>query len=120
MEENSKRLRERVSFETKMIMEHGGKSHIYMHTYDVSMNGAFVQTPNPLPLGASEKFSLILSFGAKQEKINGLYEVVRLVSKDDIGPESERGPGMGIKFLEFEPGADELLFNVVRYNKSDD
>ena len=116
-QEESKRLRPRVNFETKITLEVGGKDYTYQHTHDVSMNGVFVSTAKPLPVGTAGAFTLTLSVGMRREAIKGLFEVVRVVSLDEGLSDTERGAGMGLKFKELEPESSRLLYNVIRYNQ---
>lgn len=111
------RGRSRVHFETRVTVETGGESHVYQRTHDLSMNGVFVKTVKPLPLGARGRFALTLSAGMKQEVIKGVCEVARVVSLDDGLSESEQGPGMGLKFVELEPESSRMLYMVIRYNQ---
>lgn len=115
--EEGKRVRPRVEFETRITLEHEGESLTYQRTSDVSMNGVFVRTAKPLPIGAKGAFTMTLSVGMRKEDIKGQYEVVRLVSLDEGLSDTERGPGMGLKFLELEPDSSTLLFQVIRHNQ---
>lgn len=111
------RSRSRVHFETKITVEAGGESHVYQRTHDLSMNGVFVKTVKPLPLGTRGRFALTLSAGMRQEIIKGVCEVARVVPLDDGLSESEHGPGMGLKFIELEPESSRMLYMVIRHNQ---
>jgi len=116
-DDKGKRNRARVAFETKIIIETGGESHLYQRTHDVSMNGVFVLTAKPMPIGTKGKFVMTLSVGMRQEDIKGDFEVVRVVSLDEGLSDTERGAGMGLKFTFLEPDSSELLFQVIKYNQ---
>lgn len=113
----SRRYRLRVPFETTITLEHGGKSLTYNRTHDVSMNGVYVRTAQPLPVGIRAAFRMILAVGMRHETIVGECEVARSVSLDDGLSEEEPGPGMGLKFVSLEPESSETLFNIIRYNQ---
>jgi len=115
--ENIKRTHNRVPFTTEIVVANEGKSVVYKRTHDVSMNGVFVSTAKPLPMGARGDFSIVLSAGMHKEKINGLYEVVRVISVDDGLSDPKTGAGMGLKFSELEPESSELLYNLIQYNQ---
>lgn len=116
-EKGAKRIRNRVPFITEIVVHHESKALAYKRTHDVSMNGVFVSTAKPLPMGSKGEFSIILSAGMRKEKINGLYEVVRVISVDDGLSDPKTGPGMGLKFTGLEPESSELLFNLIQYNQ---
>jgi hypothetical protein len=115
--EDIKRTRGRVPFTTEIVVANEGAPVVYKRTHDVSMNGVFVSTAKPLPMGARGEFSIVLSAGMHKEKINGLYEVVRVISVDDGLSDPKNGPGMGLKFSELEPESSELLYNLIQYNQ---
>lgn len=115
--ENIHRTRNRVPFTTQIVVHHEGKALEYKRTHDISMNGVFVSTAKPLPMGVKGEFSIILSAGMRKEKINGLYEVVRIISVDDGLSDPKTGPGMGLKFTGLEPESSELLYNLIQYNQ---
>ncbi len=112
-----KRIRNRVPFTTEIVVNYQDEALTYKRTHDVSMNGVFVSTAKPLPMGVKGEFSIVLSAGMRKEKINGLYEVVRIVSVDDGLSEPKTGPGMGLKFTGLEPESSELLYNLIQYNQ---
>ncbi len=114
--EKKKRLRSRIDFVGLLILTHDGKDIEYTNTHDISMNGVFAMTAKPLPIGTEGRFRFVLSAGMRQETIVGRYEVVRVVGLDDGFTKENPGPGMGLKFLDFEDDSSELLFNVIRYN----
>lgn len=116
-EDNVKRTRNRVPFTTEIVVHHEGKALVYKRTHDVSMNGVFVSTAKPLSMGVKGEFSIILSAGMRKEKINGMYEVVRIISVDDGLSDPKTGPGMGLKFTGLEPESSELLYNLIQYNQ---
>jgi hypothetical protein len=115
--EDTKRIRNRIPFITEIVVTNEGKALAYKRTHDISMNGVFVSTAKPLPMGAKGEFSIVLSAGMRKEKINGLYEVVRVISVDDGLSDPKTGPGMGLKFTGLEPESSELLFNLIQYNQ---
>jgi hypothetical protein len=115
--EEIKRARGRVPFITEIVVTNEGKALVYKRTHDMSMNGVFVSTAKPLPMGSKGEFSIVLSAGMHKEKINGLYEVVRVISVDDGLSDPKTGAGMGLKFAELEPESSELLFNLIQYNQ---
>jgi hypothetical protein len=112
-----KRIRGRVPFTTEIVVNHEGEALLYKRTHDVSMNGVFVSTAKPLPMGTKGEFSIVLSAGMRKEKINGMYEVVRIISVDDGLSDPKTGPGMGLKFTGLEPESSELLYNLIQYNQ---
>ncbi|MBI5813986.1 MAG: PilZ domain-containing protein [Nitrospinae bacterium] len=116
-DEEGKRGRRRVRFLTEIEVESAGKSATYKRTHDVSMNGVFVSTARPLPIGTKGKFTLVLSAGMRKEKISGTYEVVRHVPIDEGLSDPDQGGGMGLKFVEIDPEGSELLFQVIQYNQ---
>jgi hypothetical protein len=118
--EKIKRIRNRVPFITEIVVTNQGAPVVYKRTHDVSMNGVFVSTAKPLPMGAKGEFSIVLSAGMHKEKINGLYEVVRVISVDDGLSDPKNGPGIGLKFSELEPESSELLYNLIQYNQPGD
>jgi hypothetical protein len=81
------------------------------------MNGVYVKSAKPLPLGSVGVFALILGVGMRQERIEGAFEVVRAVNIDDGLSEGEAGPGMAVKFKELTPESSERLFEVIRHNQ---
>ncbi|MBI4667255.1 MAG: PilZ domain-containing protein [Nitrospinae bacterium] len=114
-----RRKRKRIHFITEIVINHGGQITVYKRTHDISMNGVFVSTAKPLPLGSEGDFSLILSVGMRREQINGRFIVARVISMDEGLSEPEQGPGMGLKFTGIDPDASELLYNLVLYNQPD-
>ncbi|VAX15892.1 hypothetical protein MNBD_NITROSPINAE02-1274 [hydrothermal vent metagenome] len=115
--EETNRRRKRVHFETKITLLFEQKEYVFQRTFDVSMNGIFVKTVKPLPMGAIMPFKMTLSVGMRREEVKGRCEVVRIVSLDDGLSDSERGAGMGLSFIEIDPDSSEILYNIVRYNQ---
>ena len=115
--EEGKRIRGRVPFTTEIVVNYHGEALTYKRTHDVSMNGVFVSTAKPLPMGVKGEFSIALSAGMRKEKINGMYEVVRIISVDDGLSDPKTGPGMGLKFTGLEPESSELLYHLIQYNQ---
>ncbi|VAX20849.1 hypothetical protein MNBD_NITROSPINAE01-1035 [hydrothermal vent metagenome] len=118
MKEENERLRARVPFKTKISLELDGDEHEYGRTFDVSMNGVYVSTAKPLPVESTGEFVMTLSVGMRREQVTGRYEIIRVMSMDDGLSDTERGPGMGVKFTMLEPESSELLFNIIRYNQN--
>jgi len=114
---HSHRSRARVPFETTITLEHGGQSLTYNRTHDVSMNGVYVRTAQPLPVGIRAAFRMVLAVGMRHETITGECVVARSISLDDGLSEEEPGPGMGLKFISLDPESSETLFNIIRYNQ---
>ncbi len=111
------RRQKRVHFTTRILLTHQKTVTEYPKTSDISMNGVFVRTVRPLALGSTGRFTLILEAGMRQERIEGDYEVVRVVSVDDGFSDDETGAGMAVKFAAIEPESSLLLYEVVRYNQ---
>ncbi len=115
--DKAERLRKRVPFETSITIEYGGESVTYRQTYDISMNGVFVRTAKPLPVGLKGSFVITLSVGMRNDRIVGRCEVVRSVSIDDGLSEEDPGLGMGLKFIKLEPDSSIMLYQIIRYNQ---
>lgn len=115
--DSSKRERARVHFESSIVLTHDGRELAYQRTHDISMNGVYVLTAKPLPLGLEAGFELTLSVGMRQDVIKGRCEVVRVVSLDDGLSEEAPGPGMGLKFTEIEPDSSVTLYRIIRLNQ---
>jgi len=64
-------------------------------TCDISLGGCFICTSKPLPAKARARFTL----HRKGQSVRGL-SVIRIV---------KARVGMGIEFLDLEPGCDEIL-----------
>jgi len=116
-ENHPPRRHPRVWFNTTVTLDTDGKTYTYDRSSDISMNGVFVKTARPLPLGARARFSLLLSVGMRKEEIKGKCEVVRVVSLDDGLSEDTPGPGMGLKFIFLEDESSALLYQVIRHNQ---
>jgi len=112
-----RRLRKRVPFETTITIEYDDKTVEYKHSYDISMNGVFIRTGQTLPVGTRGSFTMKLSMGMRAEWITGQCEVIRSVSLDDGLSEEDPGPGIGVKFIDLEPESSRKLYHVIRYNQ---
>jgi len=119
-DESGARGRIRVRFITDIDIVHDGNKTNYRRTHDVSMNGVFISTVKPLPIGAKGEFSMHLAFGMRRESIKGKFEVVRVVPIDEGLSDPDQGGGMGIKFVDLDPEGSELLFNVIVYNQPEE
>lgn len=84
---------------------------------NISKSGVFIRTDSPFPISSKVKmvFSLVIDPAEKgsspsilQVKVKG--EVVRHVQGEEQGAS---GPGMGIKFLDLDPQASQLLDEIV-------
>lgn len=116
-EDGSKRERSRVRFEASITLAHGDRELVYNRTHDISMNGVYVLTAKPLPLGTGADFQLTLGVGMRRDVIKGRCEVVRVVSLDDGLSGETPGPGMGLKFTEIEPDSSVTLYRIIRLNQ---
>jgi hypothetical protein len=118
MQDDHERRRPRVHFVTEIILELGGTQHTFLHSHDLSMNGAFIETANPLPIGATGGMNIVLSAGMKHDNLKGRYEVVRVVPIDEgLSSSTEHGSGMGIKFVDLEDESATTLFKLIEYNQ---
>ncbi|MBF0171571.1 MAG: PilZ domain-containing protein [Nitrospinae bacterium] len=111
------RRQKRVPFTARIVLSHPGGETEYPRTVDISMKGVFVRTVRPLPLGTAGRFALLLEAGMRRERIEGAYEVVRVVPVDDGFSDAETGAGMAVKFGAVDPESSLLLYDVVRYNQ---
>ncbi len=119
MQDDHERKRPRVHFVTEIILELGGTEHTFLHSHDLSMNGAFIETANPLPIGAEGSIKIVLSAGMKHDNLKGRYRVVRVVPVDEGLSSSSTGDGsgMGIKFIDLEDESATTLFKLIEYNQ---
>lgn len=111
MYKSNQRLRTRVPFETEVAFVVDGQPISILASYDVSMNGIFLATQNPLPLGSVGEVTVSLSSGKEQILVKTLAEVVRVVT-------SGEEPGMGLIFVDLDPDSSIALFNIVKHHTS--
>ncbi len=107
----------RVGFETTISLEVGDKTYNYDRTYDVSMNGIFVSTAQPLDLGVTARFVMKLAVGMRNEEIKGSCLVVRTISFDDGLSGETPGPGMALKFTDLDDDSGAMLYQIIRHNQ---
>lgn len=110
MSKSNQRIRPRVPFETDVSFEVDGQVMSGLESYDVSMNGIFLVTQNPLPLGRVGVVTLSLSSGEERVVVKARAEVVRVVTSD--GSPS----GMGLVFVDLDPDSSIALFNIVKFH----
>lgn len=111
----NKRLRERVSFTTFVILTIGKTKRKFTETRDVSMNGLFIETEDPIPVGDEGQIELFLNFGESKKIIKSKFRVLRVVPPKI---DKEALPkGFGVELFDFEGDSSEQLFNVIRYNR---
>ena len=76
------------------------------HAVNLSVSGMFVHSRTPHPEGAMIYVQFRLEDGAKL--IEGLAKVVH------VNPPGHPTPGMGLEFVNLEPGSRELIESIVR------
>lgn len=111
------RLRDRVPFQTEVILTTGTTKRRFINTRDISMNGLFVETKDSLPINTEGEMELILHFGESKKNIKSKFRVLRVVDskKDNRGKPLPSGFGIGLS--DFKEGSSEELYNVVKYNQ---
>lgn len=117
MTEHYRRGQIRVPFETSIELNYNGENTVYKRTHDVSMNGIFVSTANPLPKDGVGKFNMMLGVGMRKENILGEFRVVRVVTLDEGLSDEKPTAGMALRFEKFEAESGETLFQLVRHNE---
>jgi len=110
------RAQPRVRFRAPAVITAGGVEHHYPRTGDAGMDGVFISTVRPLPLGTRGRFSIRLSAGMRREAIEGECQVARVIGVDDGLCGGEPGPGMRIEFLSLDGESAELLRMVMAFN----
>jgi len=113
----TRRNRRRVGFETTISLKIGDKTYNYDRTYDISMNGVFVSTAQPLDLGVEARFVMKLAVGMRSEMIKGSCLVVRTISFDDGLSGETPGPGMALKFTDMDDDSSAMLYQIIRHNQ---
>ncbi len=119
----NKRLRERVSFKTEVILFLGKGKKRYSKTRDISMSGLFVEADNVsdiLPLGSEGKIEIFLIFGESKILIKGKFRVMRVVDLEKDKNGKILPVGFGIEIFDFEGDSSVELFNVLKYNLKED
>ena len=79
------------------------------HTADISMEGMFLQSDDPRPVGTLVQFELALGDG-HQEMVQGLGDVVWIRSDSQA---AERPTGMGIQFRYVDSTSRERIRRIV-------
>ena len=119
----NKRLRERVSFKTEIILSMGKVKKKYSKTRDISMNGLFVETDNVsdiLPLGSEGEIEILLILGESKIIIKSKFRITRVVDLEEDKNENPLPLGFGIELFDFEGESSVELYNVLRYNLKED
>ena len=90
--------------EVRFTVVDGVQSHepVKAHTGNISVGGAFIVTPDPLPRGTSLRVSLTMPHDKSQLDIDS---EVRWLADSDDEPEI----GMGVRFLNLSPEQAQLL-----------
>lgn len=109
MAENDRR-RSRIPFRARALLRFDGHT-VEGSTQDLTMEGLFVGCDEPPAEGAECDIDIRLTSGADELPIRGRGRVVRHC-RDPLG--------VGIEFTAFEPGSEETLWRVVRYNSPTD
>jgi hypothetical protein len=77
---------------------------------NISQGGMFVETRAPQPLGSQVR----ITFPAERGELTAVGEVRYVCHLLGRSPNVERGPlalrGMGVRFLYFEPGEEQVRF----------
>ncbi len=76
-------------------------------TVDISLNGLFLETEEPIPVGSPIRFEGMLEMEGDRWHLAGLGEVMRGVRVGDIDTETPV-PGVGVNILEFFLGEAAL------------
>lgn len=114
---DNKRLRERVRFQSEVILTTDTNERTFSKVKDISMNGLFIETEDPLPLNAAGEMNLILSFGEKEVIIKSKFRVLRVTDLKKNCNEENLQAGFGIGLMDFEEDSSEELYNVIKYNE---
>jgi hypothetical protein len=104
------RTRIRAPFETDVSFVVNEQAVSGFVSHDVSMNGIFLATQHPLPLGSIGQLTITLFSGKEQTLVKTLAEVVRVAESDE--PQS----GMGLIFVDLDPDSSIALYNIVKYH----
>ena len=110
-----KRINPRRSLRTKIIFEDERREgFIYFYSSDVSIGGIHLESDIPFKVGT--KVFLHFQLDPDLPTIRATGEVARL--EKEMGPEAPRLSfvvmGMGIRFIDIEPGGDKALATFLR------
>lgn len=105
------RSRKRVDFVSGVTLVVRGQEHHYPSTKDISMDGVFICTDEPLAIGENGLMVLNMECGELNAQVKASFKVVR---RQKTG-ESANPSGMGILFTDLESDSSITLFNIVRY-----
>ena len=110
MDEN-KRVRTRVEFPVQVEVKTAAGTTSFAECGDISMNGIFLYTLDPLPVGDVGEICISVGSGLERKEVRALFEVVRVVAPGSDLKES----GMGLLFAGIDPDSSITLFNIIRY-----
>ena len=110
MSQVNQRHRLRVPFETHVSFVVDGQALLGLASCDISMNGIFLFSDDPLPIGCVGDIVISLSDGTETIKVQAQGKVVRRV--DVEGAQK----GMGIEFQALDTESSITLFNIVKYH----
>lgn len=108
MSDINKRKRTRVQFETEATIAAQGQTLAGLSTTDVSLNGLFVETGSPFPLGAALDITLKLAGASSSLELAMKGKVTRVTPK-----------GMAVEFTEIDMDSFFHLRNIIYYNSGD-
>ena len=101
----------RAPFETEVRLRFdrfGG--NVAAYSADVSMEGMFVRTDEPKPVGTLVQFEFQL--GGQEDLIQGLGDVVWLREDETT---SGKPSGMGVQFRYLDPQSRDRIYKIVRH-----
>lgn len=111
------RLRDRVPFQTEVILTIGKTNRKFNKTRDISMNGLFIETKDVIPLNQEGKMELLLSCGASKITVKSKFRVLRVVDLKKGNKKKPEPSGFGIYLFDFEGDSCKELYNIIRYNR---
>lgn len=105
------RRRERLPFEVEVRLRFD-EDLVEARTGDITMEGLFVRCAKTYAVDRMCAFEIVLTGGIEELPVRGTARVVRHQM-----PACEENGGMGLQFVDFEEGAPERLWHVVRHNR---
>ncbi len=113
---HNSRNRKRVDFVSDVTLVLHGQEYHYTETKDISMEGVFICTEAPLPIGETGQMILNQECGELKAQVKASFRVVRHQRADETAMPS----GMGIIFTDIDSDSSITLFNIVRYQDQGD
>ena len=103
------------------VWDESAEKFRHEHIDNISRSGVYIRTEDPYPISHKVRmvFTLVTDQGTGEPSSPNIIpvdvtgEVVRVVSSSEPEERGISGPGMGVKFIDLNPQATEIIDEIV-------